>query len=101
MKPERLKQIEDLYHAALERDAEARAAFVDRACSGDDSLRTEVESLIRCEAGAQTFIEAPALEVAAGLLARDHDRNSVGSRIGAYEVVGQIGEGGMGSVFRA
>lgn len=101
MRPERLQQIEGLYHAALEQDAEARAAFVDRSCAGDDVLRAEVESLIAVVSSAETFIELPAVEIAAGLLARDLDRSLVGARIGPYEVTGQIGEGGMGSVLRA
>jgi non-specific serine/threonine protein kinase/serine/threonine-protein kinase len=101
MKRERLKRVEQIYHAALEQEGAARATFVDRECEGDEELRSEVESLIACEDRAQTFIESPALEVAAALLARDHQRSSAGRRIGAYEVVGLIGEGGMGSVLRA
>lgn len=47
MKAERWRQIERLYHAALEREPDERAAFLDEACAGDDELRREVESLLR------------------------------------------------------
>ena len=46
MTPERYQQIGDLYHAALEVDARERAAFLERACAGDEEMRREVESLI-------------------------------------------------------
>ena len=46
MNSERWRQIEQLYHAALERAPDQRAAFFARACNGDEELRREVESLI-------------------------------------------------------
>src|SRR4029453_7467377 len=71
MTPERWQYIERLYHTALERDTDERAAFLTDACAGDEALRCEVESLLRCDARAENFIEAPALEVAARLRAED------------------------------
>jgi hypothetical protein len=60
MKPERLQQIEQVYHAALEREPSQRAAFLEVACSGDHELRKEVESLLGY--ADSNFIETPALE---------------------------------------
>src|SRR6185295_16660735 len=71
MEPERWQQVETLYLAALERTADERAAFLAAACAGDEALRCEVESLLRFHAQADNFIEAPALEVAAQLLAAE------------------------------
>ena len=71
MTPERWQQIEQLYHAALESDANERAAFLAEACAGDNALRREVESLLLCDARAENFIEEPALEVEQPDL--DHD----------------------------
>ena len=48
MEPERWEQIEQLYHAALERELEARDAFLDEACAGDEDLRREVAGLLAC-----------------------------------------------------
>ena len=73
MTPERYRQIGELYHAALEVDADERAAFLERTCAGDAELHRKVESLINSNEQAKDFIEAPALAVAAGLL----DRKSV------------------------
>lgn len=49
MKAERWQQVEQVYHAVLERDAEERAAFLAAACAGDERLRREVESLLAYE----------------------------------------------------
>ena len=46
METERWRKIEELYHSALEREGSRRAAFVEQACGGDESLRREVESLL-------------------------------------------------------
>ena len=57
MTPERLQQVEDLYHAALQRDAAERAAFITESCRGDQDLQLQVESLLASEAQAGDFIE--------------------------------------------
>src|SRR5438552_18989260 len=65
MKPERWQQVEELYHAALERPAESRTDFLRSACGDDEELYREVESLLGFKSQAEHFIEKPALEVAA------------------------------------
>src|SRR5262245_46499486 len=101
MTPERWRQIESLYHAAVERDTGARAAFLAEACDGDDALRGEVESLLRCDTRAERFIEAPALEVAAQLCAEDRVQSMIGRQIGPYQILSLLGAGGMGEVHLA
>ena len=72
MTPERWQKIEELYHAALKLEGSQRAAFLEKACSGDEELRREVESLLASDAQAESFLESPVLEVAAkALVARD------------------------------
>lgn len=71
MGTERWRQIERLYHAALEHEGSGRAAFLEEACGGDRELRREVESLLSSSAAAGSFIEAPAMEVAAQSLVRN------------------------------
>lgn len=98
MTPERWRQIEELYYAALERDASQWAAFLEHACGGDEALRREVESLMASHEQAGSFIKAPAIEVAAELMAEDQTRLAMGKRIGPYKVVRRLGAGGMGEV---
>jgi eukaryotic-like serine/threonine-protein kinase len=101
MRAERWQQIEDLYHAALERSPAERSAFIAEACDGDEELRREVESLLASHDGASQFIEEPAAEAAARLIADDQAQSRVGQEIGHYELVELIGEGGMGEVYLA
>jgi Tol biopolymer transport system component/serine/threonine protein kinase len=101
MDPERWKQIEQLYHAALEREESQREAFLEKACGADQDLRQEVESLLEREQKAEGFIEKPALEIAAKGLAEDQMLSVVGRKIGSYEVLSLLGRGGMGEVYLA
>jgi hypothetical protein len=71
MESERWRQIESLYYNALERDATERAAFLMEMCADDDELRREVESLLAVHEQAEDFMAAPALEVAAQVIAKD------------------------------
>jgi serine/threonine-protein kinase len=56
--PERWRRVQDLCHAALERDAPHRNAFLAAACGGDDELRREVESLLVHAGGVDAFLDA-------------------------------------------
>ena len=58
-------QAEDIWHAALERDAADRTSFVTSACGGDEALRREVETLLAQAEGAEGFLVAPIGELAA------------------------------------
>jgi hypothetical protein len=71
MNLERWQQIDELFQAALEREPAERAAFLDEACAGDQALRKEVESLLRSDEQAESFIETPASRDVSHLLA-DH-----------------------------
>ena len=101
MDPERWKQIEQIYHAALERKESQRSVFLQEACGGDSALRQEVESLLAHQQEAEDFIEAPALEVAAQGLAEDQAQSLIGGQLGSYKILSLLGEGGMGKVYRA
>lgn len=102
MKPERWQQVEQLYHAALQRDENERAAFLADACKGDDALRREVESLLAYEDQAEHFIESPAIDVAAKMMADDQSAAvAMGQQINHYKIVGPLGAGGMGEVYLA
>ena len=102
MKADRWHEVERLYHAALQRDAKDRASFLVEACKGDEKLRREVESLLEYEDRAEHFIESPAIDVAAKMMADDQSANVVtGQMIDHYKIVRPVGAGGMGEVYLA
>ncbi len=95
------QRVEELYHQALSKPLAERASFLALACSGDEALRREVEALLACQQKAGQFMDSPALDVAARMLARSKDRQLIGSRLGPYEVLSLLGVGGMGEVYLA
>jgi eukaryotic-like serine/threonine-protein kinase len=101
----RWQKVEQLCHAALEREASQREAYLAQACQGDDELRREVESLLAQEKTAEGFLESPALEVAAAALAKkpggDGRPSLIGRKLGSYQILSLLGAGGMGEVYEA
>src|SRR5215471_11545016 len=94
MDSERWRQIEELYHRALERAPDERVAFVAKACRGDAGLQQEVESLLERAEQARTFLETSVLAATNALL-------TTGAALGPYQVLGLLGAGGMGKVYKA
>jgi serine/threonine protein kinase len=100
MKPERWKQVDELFEAALDCPAAERASFLDRACAGDNELRRELESLIISDGQAEVLASPPA-RMAADLFNNNQSKLGAGERIAHYEILAQIGSGGMGEVYLA
>jgi serine/threonine protein kinase len=92
--PERLKQIEDIFHAARVKDAGARPAFLAASCAGDPALRQEVESLLDQPTvfGDTTNMRATG--------AASPVEDLTGRRLGQYQVVAPLGSGGMAKVYK-
>ncbi|HKE59894.1 MAG TPA: hypothetical protein VKB46_24455, partial [Pyrinomonadaceae bacterium] len=96
--PQRWKEIDRIFAAALELDVDERPVFLAQACDGDHQLRDEVESLL-AHVVPESFIGGPLVEEATRLLSNEI---SVGpNSIGPYQVVKLLGAGGMGKVFLA
>src|SRR5262245_50689637 len=101
MSPERYQFIAQLFNEALALAPEQRPAWLEQACGNDVELRAEVEKLLSKHFQAGAFLNSPATDVVAKLLAQIQHSLAPGKRISHYQIVSLLGAGGMGEVFLA
>ena len=96
MNPDRWKKIKGLFDVALELAPAKRGKFLDKSCGNDNDLRREVEKLLASFAE-DSFMEQPAArEVASVIIKAETKHLEAGKCFGHYEILRQIGAGGMG-----
>ena len=74
MDPERWNHVDKLLQSALDRPAAERDVFLRSACGGDEQLEHEVRSLLAAHDRADSFLGAPAIDLAARAARRSAQR---------------------------
>ena len=92
-------RIRSLFHEAVDRPAAERTSFIQQQCAGDESLRREVESLLSAHENAGGFMDGAPMSRLRDVMAGP--QLAPGVRLGAFEITGTLGAGGMGEVYRA
>jgi non-specific serine/threonine protein kinase/serine/threonine-protein kinase len=98
---ERWARVKELFEAAVELDPNQRAAFLDAECDGDEALRVEIVSLLKSDEQTDGFIEEPVFAIPRDLFPDNPEEPFVGRQFGAYQVIREIGRGGLGAVYLA
>lgn len=101
-------RVEEIFLLAIDRDPAEWRALLDQQCAGDKELRTEVETLLKCHADTDDFMDSKAapgrgLMTQIGVAASGDEELKLppDGMIGRYKVIERLGSGGMGIVYLA
>jgi len=92
MQPDRFRRIRNLFEIALDHDPAFRDTYLQGACQGDPDLYADVSRLLAAHDEGRSWVDGEREATV---------HPEVGSTLGAYEIVGLLGVGGMGEVYRA
>ena len=96
-------KVKEIFSAALELKPDERVSFLNTTCATDENLRGEVLALLVAHDASGDFIQNPAV-VDVGFMVSDntnHSSAAAGQHIGTYEIIRELGRGGMGAVYLA
>jgi eukaryotic-like serine/threonine-protein kinase len=94
---DRWQHVKRVLDDAIAVESADRSLFLDRACDGDSELRREVESLLSAHDKAGSAF----LKTDAAVFKGTETPSRQGIRIGVYQIIKEIGHGGMGEVYLA
>ena len=97
----RWRQIESLYHAALDKLPEERADFLAQKCGADKELCGEVYSLLSSHEQSDEFLNEPYFDLGLKILAKPEQVLQSEQILGNYKILSLLGRGGMGEVYLA
>ena len=98
---ERWSRVKALFEAAVNLEPPERASLLAKECNGNDALRREIESLLESDSRTDGFIEQAILEIPRDLFAETPEDSLAGRQFGAYQIIREIGRGGLGAVYLA
>ena len=99
--PADMQRLEEMFHRAVGLNPEQRASFVSELRSSDPALGAEVESLLNAHLRGGSFIDSPAYQAAAQVIAEPEMHLEAGRTLGRYQILSPLGKGGMGEVYLA
>lgn len=101
IKAEHWKEVSRIFNEAINKDVSERSNYVAAACSDDPVLKADVQALLSGHESFDSFIDSPAVGLAAGHPSEKRNKLSPGDSIGLFRILSFIGAGGMGEVYLA
>jgi serine/threonine-protein kinase len=98
---ERWVRVKELFEATADLAPNERAILLNKECDGDTALRREVESLLDSDNQTDGFIEQPVIEIPRDLFPDAQEEPLAGRQFGSYQIIREIGRGGLGAVYLA